>query len=144
MRFEGLNVISAISPCGKLAYHIRSSRYQGVHIADFLRKLRKEFSPRKLIIIWDGASSHNSKEVKLLLSCLDREKLELYKIPAHSPELNVDEQVWKYLKYETNLRNLACKSFKELKEKLIYNIEKLKNNPQRIIKMFRHPECAFY
>lgn len=144
LRFKALNVISAISPQGELIYSIRTSRYLGVHMADFLRKLRKAFPRRKLIVIWDRVPTHFSQEVKELLRQLEPEKLELYLLPAHSPELNPDEQVWKHLKTETGLRNLACKTFKELREKLTLYIEKLKNNPERIKKMFRHPDCAFY
>jgi len=144
LRFKALSVISAISPEGKLVYHIRNSGFLGVHMADFLRKLRKTYPRRKLIVIWDRATTHHSEEVKELLRQLKNDHLELYMLPAHSPELNPDEQVWKHLKQETDLRNLACKTFKELREKLIQNIEKLKNNPERIIKMFWHPECSFY
>jgi len=113
-------------------------------MADFLRTVLKTCSRRKVILIWDGVTTHFSEEVKELLRCLQPEKLELYKLPAHSPELNPDEQVWKYLKGETVLRNLACKSFKELKQKLVREIEILGKNPERIAKMFHHPECAFY
>lgn len=144
VRFKALNVISAISPQGKLVYTVRNSRFLGVHMADFLRKIRKTFKRRKLIVIWDRAPTHFAEQVKELLSQLEREQLELYLLPSHSPELNVDEQVWKHLKTETGLRNLACKTFKELRQILIQYLEDLKNNPQRIRKMFHHPDCGFY
>ena len=144
LRFKALNVISAISPEGELVYSIRTSRFLGVHMADFLRKLRKSFPRKKLLVIWDRVPTHFGEEVKELLNQLELEKLELFLLPAHSPELNPDEQVWKHLKTETGLRNLACKTFKELKEILVQYIEELKNNPERIKKMFRHPDCAFY
>lgn len=141
---KALNVISGVSPCGKLVYHLRNSAFKGVHMADFLRKIMKTFPYRKIIVIWDGATAHSAQQVKDFLRTLQPGRLELYKQPAHSPELNPDEQVWKYLKVESNLRNHACKSFKELREKLIQEIEDLKNDPERIEKMFHHPECAFY
>lgn len=144
LRFKALNVISAISPQGDLVYHIRTSRFLGVHMADFLRKLRKTFRRRKLIVVWDRVPTHFGAEVKELLRQLEPEQLELFLTPAHSPELNVDEQVWKHLKTETDLRNLACKTFKELRERLIHCLEDLRNNSERIKKMFHHPECAFY
>jgi len=144
LRFKSLNMISGISPQGEFVYHIRNSGFKGVHMADFLRKLKKTYPRRKLIVIWDRAPNHSAEEVKELLSQLETDWLELYMLPAHSPELNVDEQVWKYLKQETGLRNLACKTFKELREKIIQYAEELKNNPERIIKMFQHPECGFY
>ena len=108
LRFKALNVISAISPEGKLIYHIRNSRYLGVHMADFLRKIRKAFPRRKLIIIWDRATTHYGEEVKELLRQLEPDQLELY-FPAHSPELNPDEQVWKHLKQETICEILLVK-----------------------------------
>lgn len=141
---KALNVISAISPCGQLIYHIRTSGYSGIHMADFLRKILKSFHKRKIILIWDGATTHRAKEVKALLRTLETNRLELYQIPSHSPELNPDEQVWKYLKAESSLRNLACKTFKELRKYLVMELENLKNDPERIKKMFQHPDCAFY
>ena len=141
---KSLNVISAISSCGQLVYKIRNSGFLGIHMADFLRQVLKSFHCRNIILIWDGATTHRSKEVKALLRTLQPGRLDLYQIPAHSPELNPDEQVWKYLKADSSLRNLACKSFKELREHLVREIENLKNDPLRIKKMFRHPDCAFY
>lgn len=141
---KSLNVISAISPCGQLVYKIRPSGFLGVHMADFLRQILKSFHCRNIILIWDGATTHRSKEVKELLRTLPPNRLELYQLPSHSPELNPDEQVWKFLKAESTLRNLACKSFKELRVHLVREIENLKNTPERIRKMFRHPHCAFY
>lgn len=67
LRFKALNVISAVFPHGTLVYHIRTSRFLGVHMADFLRKLRKTFRRRKLIVVRYKAPTHFGREVKELL-----------------------------------------------------------------------------
>ena len=63
---------------------------------------------RKIILVWDGAKIHFAQTVKDYLSTLRPNKLTLVKLPTHGPELNPDEQVWAYLKCESDWRKSRC------------------------------------
>lgn len=71
----------------------------------------------KIYLIWDGATLHFTEKVKVLLRSLQLGRLTLLKLPAHSPELNPDEQVWTYLKQESDLKNFVVKTLQNLELK---------------------------
>ncbi len=49
---------------------------------------------RPLLIIADNVSFHRSKEVRAFVRA-NRQKIRMFFLPTHSPELNPDEPVWK-------------------------------------------------
>ncbi|MBK8537453.1 MAG: transposase [Candidatus Competibacteraceae bacterium] len=51
-----------------------------------------------LIIIADNVSFHRSKEVRDF-DRANRQKIRMFFLPTHSPELNPDEQVWNEVKH---------------------------------------------
>ncbi len=50
-----------------------------------------------ILIVWDGALWHRSKEVKKWLDA-NHGVVELMRFPAYSPNLNPQEKVWKTLR----------------------------------------------
>jgi len=95
------------------------------------------------LIIWDGATCHINDEVKAFLETQEEQQVWLEKIPSYCPELNASEQVWNYLK-NVELKNVCCKTAKELKSKAIEKLELIKEKTELIKNFFRHPEVAFY
>lgn len=142
-KVQKVYAISAISPQGDLFYQTRDERFKSMGIVHFLKFLVRQ-TRRKIILIWDGAKIHFAQTVKDFLATLQPGKLTLVKLPSHSPELNPDEQVWAHLKCESDLRNFAAKNFTELRQAVREQFQLLKNDPERIKKMFRHPDCGFY
>lgn len=106
-------------------------------------KLLLEKTPKKITLVWDGASVHDCKVVREFLATLPEGRLKLVKQPAYSPELNASEQVWHYLK-NILLRNKAFKNIKALVEALTNALKKMKMKSEVIKKFFKHPEVAFY
>ena len=140
---QKVNAISAISPDGELFYLTRYNRFKSMGIVHFLKYLVRQ-TRRKIILVWDGAKIHFAEAVKKFLRTLKPGRLQLVKLPAHSPELNPDEQVWGYLKCESNLKNFAAKNFTELRQMVTEQFQLLAKNPDRIKKMFHHPDSHFY
>ena len=60
---EHLSVISGITPEGALYLMVQDRAYKGADIVRFLSQLLGEL-PGKLLVVWDGAPIHRSKEVK--------------------------------------------------------------------------------
>lgn len=139
---EKVYAISAISPQGDLYYQTRDARFKSMGIVHFLKYLVRQ-TRRKIILVWDGAKIHFAQTVKEYLSTLKSGKLTLVKLPAHSPELNPDEQVWAYLKCVSDLKNFAAKNFTELRQAVRTQFHKLKTDPDRIKKMFAHPDFGY-
>jgi len=69
----------------------------GENTAKFLQRMVdwKGTSPHRLLIIWDGASWHRSQKVQAQAKKLG---IELFQLPAYSPDLNPIEQLWRWMR----------------------------------------------
>jgi transposase len=137
-----LRLYLAITPAGELRYMIRNQPFDSGAVIEFLEYLLASF-PRKLLIVWDGASIHDSKEVRTYLETKNHNELHLVMQPHYSPELNADEQVWNYLK-QHKLKNTCNPTIKDLKEKITNVMETLKEQPSLIQNFFHHPQLSYY
>lgn len=137
-----LYLASAITASGQLRYMVRHQPFDGKAIIEYLEYLAESLQ-RKLLIVWDGASIHHSKEVRKYLESKTQNELHLVLQPHYSPELNADEQVWNYLK-QHKLKNTCNPTIQELKEKITTVMENLKHQPQIIQNFFHHPDLGFH
>lgn len=137
-----LYLASAISEQGDLEYMVTNKPFDSTAIIEFLNQLMTIFT-QKLLIIWDGASIHDSKEVRNFLTTLPKDKLHLVKQPFYSPELNADEQVWSYLKNH-QLKNTCIQNVKELNVKINLSMNEMKEKTTLISNFFKHPKLGFY
>lgn len=83
------NVISALTNRGQLAFMIFKSGFNTNVFLRFLRRLIKD-SKRKVFLIVDGHPVHRSRRVRKWLG-ENSDKIELFFLPAYSPDLNPDE-----------------------------------------------------
>jgi len=132
----------AISPQGDLFCEVRECNFGSPAVTRFLTNLQRQWR-KKLLVIWDGASIHTCNHVKQWLTNQKENRIWLARFPPYSPELNPAEQVWNYLK-NVLLRNICCKTVKELKQKVIEAFEILKKDRQLIQLFFCHKNTAFY
>ena len=121
---------------------IRNQPFDSEAIIAYLEYLHQVFQ-RKLLIIWDGASIHDSEAVRRYLATKEQNEFHLVQQPYYSPELNADEQVWTYLKHH-KLKNTCNPTIKELKTKITDVMEQLKKQPQTISNFFHHPDLGYY
>lgn len=141
-RYQHLSVISVITETGDLEYHLQECSYDGTGVVSFLKQVR-EAQQTLLTLIWDGASIHRGETVKTFLRTENQGGIQLERLPAYSPELNADEQVWAYVK-EHELKNVCCKTLRELRTHVVAAFERLKQRPERIRSFFNHPDVGFY
>ena len=112
----------------------------------FLTKMTRKIR-KKLILIWDNASSHKSQTVKDYLATQERESPRIWveNIPPYSPELNPIEQVWGYLKKQ--LANRFFETTALLRQAVEKELALISQN-KKLIKSFfknKHLECyQFY
>lgn len=128
--YTRLNVISGMTPKGRLYMQVFDDPIHGLQVADFLKHLLRHI-PGKLLIIWDGASIHRSQEVKDLLSSGAAARIHLERLPGYAPDLNADEGIWGYLK-QHELRNVVCHTRAELRYELRLATARLRHKPHVI------------
>lgn len=131
---------------GDLYYDVREQEtFKGMAMVRLIQNAVKTFK-KPLFLLWDNASIHKSEPIKLFLEqqTIDKKKLNIHLgfIPPYSPELNPIEQLWAYMK-SVLLKNLFCKTVKELKSKVIQALETIKNDKNLIISFFKNPKCNY-
>jgi Transposase and inactivated derivatives len=88
----GCNMIFAITSKGQMAFTVFSGRVTGPVFLDFLERLMKHHAGSKIFLIVDRHSVHRSKAVLDWVQS-HSDKIELFFLPAYSPELNPDEML---------------------------------------------------
>jgi transposase len=100
----------------------------------FIKKMRKEFPGRSLILIVDGAPTHQAKIVKKFEE-ENKSWLQIEILPAYSPELNPTEKSWRFLKTK-KLDGSMAKNKNELRAKTIKHVREIKRDKNRVASFF--------
>jgi len=130
----GLCVTSAISPAGRMVFRIENSTIRAKEHIDFLKQIMKHHRHRKIIIVEDNAKPHIAKEVKDFVKD-NKNKIAVYYLPTYSPDLNPDEQVWKYLK-NVKLKAHQARNKKEFKPLVKAKMQSIQRKPHLIKSFF--------
>jgi transposase len=93
----GFCVTSAVSPSGRMLFRMEKEKVRALVHIQFLKQILRHHPRRRIIVVEDKAPPHIAKEVKDFVA-ENRKRFALYHIPAYSPQLNPDEEVWNYLK----------------------------------------------
>ena len=89
---QGVNMISALANSGELRFSIFEGRFTAQLFIEFLDRLIRSIPDRKIHLVCDNHTTHHAKLVKKWVA--ERaDRIELHFLPAHSPELNPDEQL---------------------------------------------------
>lgn len=118
---------------------VRQSAYEGQAVVGFLRVLLRKI-PGKILLIWDGAPIHRSKDIKEFLKKGAARRLHLEQLPSYAPELNPDEGIWNYLK-RVEWGNVCCTDLEDLHRQLIRAKERLRHKREIIRSCSR--ECGY-
>ena len=102
----GCNMVSAITNQGDLRFMVFEKRFTTPVFLDFLDRLVKSESGRKVYLIVDRHSVHRSKVVDRWLE-KNVDAHSLFHLPPYSPELNPDELLNQDLKNNASRRQRA-------------------------------------
>lgn len=135
-----INMVSTVNNQGKVQFMIYSENMNSERFILFLNQLIKN-SSQKTFLILDNLRVHHSKIVKGWIE-ENKEKIELFFLPAYSPEKNPDE----YLNCDLK-QGLSNKPSPKNQEKLRKNVENhmkmLDQNPERVKKYFKHNDIKY-
>ncbi len=122
----GLKVISAVTLRGDMRFNFIEGKMNSARFIQFLKKLRKD-AGRPIIVIADNAQYHHSKETQQFLETQEDSILMAF-LPAYSPELNPDEQVWNHAKARlSKLPVLNAQAMKKCLASILRSIQKQKS-----------------
>jgi len=135
-----VNMISAVTPRGKLYFKFLDGSGNSANFTAFLQDLLDDI-PGKLFVIVDGHPSHRSKATKEFVKKQDG-RLSLFFLPPYSPELNPDEWVWKSIKHD-GVGRAAVRTRDEMKQIIAKSVERLRSTPSIILGFFRSPDLDY-
>lgn len=83
-----LNIINGVQ------HAYKTMRQNSLNTCKVLDQLCNYYKGKKIVLLWDNASWHRSKDIKKWLSAT-KHNIHLIAFPPYSPELNPQEHVWK-------------------------------------------------
>lgn len=134
-----INVISAISPRGRLWFRCYRGKLNAALYIEFLKGLMHDISKR-LVIIHDRHPAHMAAATRRFIAA-NRNRLSVHELPAYAPDLNPDEHVWGYVKGAFRRLPLAAdESLEQAVDSLMHDI---KRQPSFVRTFFEHPETEY-
>lgn len=139
-KYENLSMISAITNKGRIQWMIVDGTVNIERFIEFLKRLIK-YSRRKIFLIIDNLKVHHAINVTNWVT-ENSDRIELFYLPAYSPDLNPDEHLNADLKQGVGSRTPG-RTKKQLLVTAENHLAMLKDTPSRIQKYFKDPAIAY-
>lgn len=98
-RSKNLSVLGLMTPCSKLFHKTYEGSVNSQIMIDFLDEFCQTIT-KKTVIVLDNAPIHKSKIFTEKIKEWEEQDLIIYFIPPYSPELNLIEILWRFVKYK--------------------------------------------
>lgn len=133
-------MISTVTNRGSLRFMIFDGKFNADVLIAFLKRLLKTVK-RKIFLILDGHPVHKSKKVKKWIAEHGK-RLELFTLPAYSPELNPDELLNQDVKTNA-VRKRRSRNRDELKRNLLGYLRGRQKRPDLVRRYFHHRHVRY-
>lgn len=94
-----LNVLGLINRRNELESYIFETNITSQIVIKFLDEFAKK-TKKLTVVVMDNASIHTSKAFQEKIKEWRQKKLEIFWLPTYSPQLNLIEILWRFMKYE--------------------------------------------
>ena len=128
--WKSLSVIAGMT-LWSFYFHIHAGSIKGEQVVRFLQALHRHLRRIKLLIVWDGAAIHRSKQVGEYLAST-KGRIVVERLPAYAPELNPVEYLWAHLK-QHEIGNLIVREAWQLSLQATAALRRMRRR-QRIIR----------
>ena len=133
-------MISSVTNQGNVRFMIYSGTMNADRLILFLKQLIKN-KGAKVFLILDNLRVHHSKVVSQWVK-ENNQHIELFFLPAYSPEKNPDEYLNFDLKYGLSEKP-APKNQEQLEKNVENHMLMLQNNNERVVKYFNHQDIKY-
>jgi transposase len=139
-RRANIGVISAVTNKGELRWMVLHKAITAPALISFLARLIRD-ADCKVFLILDRLRVHRSQAVRDWLA-QHTAQIEVFHLPAYSPELNPSEGINGDLKQAVP-RKPPARSRPELQRNVISHMHKLSKSPKRIRSLFQNPTFRY-
>ena len=134
------NRISALSNRGQLQFMIFKRNFNNSVCLKFLRRLLKH-NRQKVVLIWDGHPVHRSAAVAKFVAA-HAARLNVYRLPTYSPDLNPDELVNNDVK-SSALGRKRPRNQKQMIRNIRTHMQQRKDDPPLVRRFFQEESVRY-
>jgi transposase len=134
-----INVISAVSPHGRLWFRCFSGNLNAALFIEFLEALLHDIR-KKIVLVIDRHPAHRAASVLRFLR-EHQHRLSVHFLPAYAPELNPDEHAWSALKRLFRTDPLGADE--NIEDAVSAVMHKIQRDRSWVRSFFKHPEVAY-
>jgi transposase len=129
-KHRGVKLFSTVDyGTGKIVWQ-EDEEYTAEKFLTFLQAVVTVYPEGNIVMVLDNARAHHAKLLKPFLE--EHSRLKLVFLPPYSPELNIVEGLWKWLKSDV-VNNVFYHTVAEIRKNVQTFMEQITKNPQRII-----------
>ena len=136
----GFKLISAVSARGDMHFDVIEDRMDANKFIAYLEQLRRDTN-QAIFVIADNARYHHSKKVQAFLKEKQGDIMMAY-LPAYSPELNPDEQVWNHAKAEVGKKS-AIRTKEDMKRVILTAMKTIQEKTELVKSFFKLPDTRY-
>lgn len=134
-----INVISFISPRGRLWFRCFKKDLDSALFIEFLKALLRDVRGHVFLVL-DKHPAHISAATTRFLEA-KRDRLTIHLLPSYAPDMNPDEHVWAYLK--SMFRRVPLDFGEPLAAAVDQSMRTIKSDRQLVKSFFGNPEVAY-
>lgn len=127
----GVKIIGILDYESGHVYCEEHEKYDAMVFLEFLKKVLAQYPNGKIVIILDNAKIHHAKLIQPFLEEI-KNRLELMFLPPYSPDLNLIEGLWGWLKSSV-VNNVFFKSLVGVRVAIQNFIETINKAPTQTI-----------
>jgi transposase len=116
---------------GKTHFYLSESTSQKAALA-FVKQIRRRYPDMEIVILLDGAPSHKANILKEYVK--QDKKIHLEPLPSYAPKLNIQEDIWKWLRKRIT-HNFLFDGPKALADAIRNSYRYLQGNPERVLSL---------
>jgi DDE superfamily endonuclease len=120
----------------RLCFHLQQPSYDTDTLIGVLDQLGTFYAGQRVVLIWDGLSSHWSIRMRAYLDS-HRDWLCAERLPAYAPELNAVEYLWANLK-GVELANLPTTTLAEVADATEQGVQRVCNSEDLVVGFLAH------
>ena len=130
-KHRGVKLLSTVDyATGKIVWH-EDEEYTAETFLVFLQKVVANYTTGKIVMVLDNARIHHAKLLQPFLNEM-KDRLEIVFLPPYSPQLNIVEGLWKWLKSDI-INNVFYHSLAEIRKNVKSFMEEIMRKPMVII-----------
>lgn len=135
----GVNVISFISPRGRLWFRCFDGELNALLFIEFLKALLHDVRGFIFLVI-DKHPAHVAAATRRFLA-EHKDRLSVHFLPSYAPDMNPDEHVWGYLK--NMFRRTPLEERETLVDAVDASMRTIAEDPELVRSFFQHPEVTY-